>query len=305
MSISYSVVIPSANSDLVHQTVGGILSQDCGTDEIEIIIVTPFVELLTDRYRITNSSASIIKVVGVDRLFPPGKMRNIGAVHACGKTLFFIDDDIVPSSNWISSLSEVLVNDGSIGAVGCKVVSMKHGFFPQCADYALFGCCQHAKLIDTNLGAGALAVNREAFREIGGFDEVLLASEDWDFCLKLQGEKWRTVFSPKTITRHNHRRESLGAILKSSYHSGYKSGLVVQERHQEQMSWLAKVSLFLSSPYLYWLLIIPYSAAISLLQFTTSLQNKKIISFLPILFMSRVNYHFGVWKSLVDSKVQS
>jgi GT2 family glycosyltransferase len=53
------------------------------------------------------------------------------------------------------------------------------------------------------LAATALAVRREAFEEIGGFDEgFFLYGEDLDLCRRLRGACWELVALPTTWARH-------------------------------------------------------------------------------------------------------
>jgi len=290
-----SIIIPSANPILVRYTVEGLLNQNSDNDNNEIIIVTPNLIQVQQMLKNTN-----VRIIGVDNLYPPGKMRNVGASHAHGKMLFFIDDDCIPSPDWIAKMLDVINNEDAIGAVGCRVVSEKKSFWCRCADYALFSCCQYNRLLESSLGAGALVVRKQAYREINGFDESLLASEDWDFCLRLQEKKWKSIFTPSVEVTHNHRRDSFVKILKSSYLSGERSGLIVQSRHMNKMSWLAKLSLILRSPWFYWILILPYSGAVSIQQLIEFLKKDlKVVVYYPIMFASRLSYHFGVWNQLI------
>ena len=290
-----SIIIPSANPILVMHTIEGLLKQDLDNSSYEIIIVTPNPAQVQQMLKNKN-----VMVVGVDNLYPPGKMRNIGAGCAHGEMLFFIDDDCIPPSDWICKMLGVINSEDVIGATGCRVVSEKKSFWCHCADYALFSCCQYNRFLESSLGAGALVVRKLAYQDINGFDESLLASEDWDFCLRLQEKKWKSIFTPIVEVTHNHRRDSFLKILKSSYLSGLRSGLIVQSRHMNKMSWLAKLSLMLRSPWFYWLLILPYSGAVSLQQLIGFLKKDlKVVVYYPMMLASRMSYHFGVWRQLM------
>lgn len=241
-------------------------------------------------------------VVTVPALLPPGCMRNLGARRATGTLLAFIDDDCMPPDNWLSVLAGTLLGEPRCAAVGCRVVSASSGFWNACADVALFWPYQYPLRIRTALGSAALVVRREAFEQVGGFDETLMATEDWDFCLRLAGAGWHCIHEPAVVVAHDHRRGSARAILRQAYHSGRRSGLEVQRRHAAQMTWLARASLALGRPGLYWLLILPnagLNAALQVLPFVRT--QPAVLLFAPFILLARIAYHVGVWKNLCRS----
>ena len=290
-----SVIIPSARPDKVVDTLAGLTSQTRSPDIIEIIVVTP-------KYAQGNIEAGQflkVNVVIVDDLYPPGKMRNIGAKSAVGNYLAFIDDDCVPEKRWLEKLIEEISHHRDVGMIGCRVASGKKGFWSESADYSLFAAYQHKKKLFIDLGSAAIVVKRQAFEEVGGFDDLLLASEDWDFSLRLRNAGWRCLFTPEAEVFHFHGRESFISITKNAYISGLRSGLTVQKRHFSNMSWLARISVRMGTPSLYCLLILPYALALTSMQgfwFTQS-DWKKCIH-LPMIFICRILYHCGVWRKL-------
>lgn len=237
--------------------------------------------------------------VPVPALYPPGRMRNLGATAAKGDVLLFLDDDCIPPPNWIEVMLTTLESDARIVAVGCKLATAHPGFWNRCADFALFWPYQYDQRMDTALGSATLAVRRDAFINVNGFDEGLLASEDWDFSLKLQEQGWRLVHEPGVTVRHDHRRGSFSAILKQSWKSGLLSGLLVQKRHVDQISWLAKLAVGLGTVWLYWIMIVPLAGLVALLQIVPFVRKEPgVLLFSPIVFMGRLLYQCGVWFSL-------
>lgn len=117
-----SVIIPSGRPDLVSNTLDGLGKQDIDRSKFEILIVSPRkVEGTKDNY-------PIVRHVSTDRLYPPGKMRNIGAAEALGSFLAFIDDDCIPPPNWLSTILPVFEEQDGIAAVGCRVIAQKVDF---------------------------------------------------------------------------------------------------------------------------------------------------------------------------------
>lgn len=298
-----SVIIPSARPDKVINTIDGLLSQTLVADIREILIVTP-----QYNSRIAEiKKKSKVKVVTVEELYPPGKMRNIGARSATGSYFAFIDDDCIPDNTWLEQLIEEIASHHDVGMIGCRVVSGNKGIWPESADYSLFVAYQYHKKLFIELGSAAIVVKQQAFAESEGFDESLPASEDWDFSLRLRQAGWRCLFTPDAEVRHFHGRESFVAIVSNAHLSGLRSGLAVQKRHYSSMSWLAKISVRMGTPLWYCLLILPYATALTLMQGVELVRSdwKKCLH-LPMIFICRLLYHGGVWRRLVqDARLAS
>jgi cellulose synthase/poly-beta-1,6-N-acetylglucosamine synthase-like glycosyltransferase len=289
--MNVSVVIPCGRPDRISALAASLAAQTQPPHEILVVcaVAVPAVDGL--------------RLVSVPTLYPPGRMRNIGAAVASGDVLLFLDDDCIPPPNWINDLLAVMESDARIAAVGCKLVSAHPGFWNRCADFALFWPYQYDQRSDTALGSATLAVRRNAYQKVGGFDETLLATEDWDFCLKLHEQGWRSVHEPGVSVRHDHRRGTLGAILMQAWTSGLLSGLVVQRRHLGRMSGLARLSVAMGNPWLYWLMILPSAGLIALLQVLPFIRSEpRVLLFSPIVFLGRLFYQCGVWRNLEQSK---
>lgn len=294
-AMQVSVIIPCGRPDKAVPLVRMLQSQQLPAGySIEIAIVVVDVDADT----VSNLGC---KVVSVTSLQPPGRMRNLGAQTACGSILAFIDDDCLPPDNWLAALTATLLEAPRCAAVGCRLVCSSIGFWNECADFALFWSYQYPTKRKTDLGSAAMVVQREAFQEAGGFDEKLKATEDWDFCLRVRAMGWHCVHDPSVAVLHDHRRGSLTAIVKQGYHSGYLSGLDVQRKHASQMTWLARLSLLMGDPWLYWLLILPNACLNTALQVLPFLKTRlKIMVFSPFILLTRLAYHIGVWWRLLQ-----
>lgn len=289
-----SIIVPCARPEKVKATIEALLNQDFPAGEYEIIVVVPREE---DGAIIQSSAVSVV-IAG--QLFAPGKMRNIGARNATGRYLFFIDDDCIPRRTWLGSMKEILESSAGIGALGCRVTCAVENFWSRCADFALFSAYQFTTARDCDLGSAALAMRKEAFESVGGFDETLLASEDWDFSLKLKSKGWNCRFEPGIEVSHDHRRGTFNSIMKQGWMSGLLSGVTIPARYYEQMTWLAKLSVKMGSGWLYWLLILPYALANTVLQAVPFLKKEPmVILYAPFLFLTRFAYHLGVWRKLM------
>lgn len=295
-----SVIIPSGRPDRVIKTVNSLLGQSVPREMCEIVVVTPDSDVLD------NEFPDEVIVISTGDLFPPGRMRNIGAQVARGSYLFFIDDDCLAPENFLEYLLNILETKDHVGAVGCRVIASDATFWNRCADHALFTAYQSKQegYID-GLGSAALAVRQDVFSSVGGFDEELMASEDWDFSLKLSAQGWRCWFTPELEVIHDHRRGNLRAIIHAAWRYGTASGLTVQRRHKETISWLACLMVSAANKRMYWLLMLPYSCLLTLVWLLET-RPTKLLPCLPVIFFARLSYQCGVYKSLheiPDSKV--
>ncbi len=302
LSNTVSIIIPSARPQKVARTVCGLLDQTALAVVLEILIVTPYPNESADR----RHDSSLVRVVPVDTLHPPGKMRNIGASEATGDYLAFIDDDCVPAANWLDILLTVMASSPLVAMTGCRVVSGEPGFWGKGADLCLFMAYQYTtKQQNIDLGSAAVMVRREVFEAVGGFDESLMASEDWDFSLRLRQAGWLCFFTPDAEVVHYHGRDTFTKIVRNAYRSGYLSGLAVQRRHYHNLSWLAKLSVIMGKPLLYGFLVVPYAAAVTLFQ------GRQVVCsgwngclYLPLVFLCRLLYHCGVWRRLIKDFIR-
>lgn len=300
-NILVSVIIPSGRPHQVFQAISCLLRQTMPQSKYEVIVVTPEARLTVLMIGTT------LRIISVDNLYPPGKMRNIGAREAAGKYLFFIDDDCLPPPHWLLSMVQAVERNKKIGAVGCRVVSLKDDFWCRCADYALFGVYQYNCGSERDIGSAAIAVRRQAFEETGGFDETLYASEDWDFNFRLENHGWKRIFTPSVEVIHQHGRGAFVAILQQAYTSGFRSGLAVQKAHLNKLSLIARLSVSMNSPWLYWLLILPYAATVCFLQI---IEQKKDADpdfsfFIPVIFLAKCSYHLGVLRRLFHDRLET
>lgn len=288
-----SVIIPCGRPERASQCINGLLQQDIPV-HYEIIVVIPASGVGQIHH------GSLVRCVETEQLFPPGKMRNIGTAAARGSMLCFLDDDCIPTASFLGVLFGKLEQNREIGLIGCRVVASTNTFWARHADYALFAPFQYFREREIALGSAALMCSKSVFDQVGGFDEELYASEDWDLSIKVDQAGYKTMFTPETTVDHDHRRDSFQAIMKQAFSSGYQSGLVVQERHVQSLSWLAQLSVRWKSPLLYGLLIVPYSVLIVADQAREFLPyDRSVLLHIPGMMCARLCYHAGVFWYLV------
>jgi glycosyltransferase involved in cell wall biosynthesis len=137
----------------------------------------------------------------------PGAARNHGAQQAKGRYLAFTDDDCQPDPGWLRQMAAAL--EGSSGAIcGGKTFNRYTENLPAQATQLLMDYLyEHYNPIE-RLGAfyptNNLAVPRDEFLKLGGFDGRLRFGEDRDLCYRWQLQGRPFVFAPRAVVQHGH-----------------------------------------------------------------------------------------------------
>jgi len=137
----------------------------------------------------------------------PAANRNNGAHHATGEWICFTDDDCIASKEWIAAFRNAS-SDGSIDLIEGQTT------IPDETDNPF----QHAV---SNTEGGVywscnLAIRRERFLALGGFDEDFLeaASEDMEFAHRFHARHFRSKFYPEALVYHPVRSIDWRSIWK-------------------------------------------------------------------------------------------
>lgn len=125
------------------------------------------------------------------------ELRNRGARQAHGSILAFIDADNLIVDDWLKCVMETLENHPEAGAAGCQYECPHPGTWVQ-RSFDAFRHREDGVCSTRWLPAGNVAVRRDAFEAIDGFDITLETCEDVDFCGRLQ-ESGRALLSDSRL----------------------------------------------------------------------------------------------------------
>lgn len=154
----------------------------------------------------------------------PAEKRNKAIQDALGEVLIFIDDDAYPNPDFLDKLEEDF-KDNNIIAVGGPAITPPNDNFGQKVSGAVFlspfsgGFPNRYRPIGPkrfvdDWPSVNLAVRKELFRQVGGFDCSYWPGEDTKLCLDLIKEsKGNILYDPNLIVWH-HRRKGLINHLK-------------------------------------------------------------------------------------------
>jgi GT2 family glycosyltransferase len=155
-----------------------------------------------------------VRVVDSARTGPAGA-RNRGAAAATGDVLAFCDDDCEPEPGWAAALAEAL--ERHPGAVaGGPIVNARPRDASAAASHAvldaLYSCSPCTFLASANM-----ALRRERFVALGGFDEGFptAAAEDRELCARAVDLGMEVVVVLGAVVRHH--RPSRPVLLWRQY----------------------------------------------------------------------------------------
>ncbi len=187
--------------------------------DLEIVLVTN--SRLADSLKVLQAERATIRLVPYDKPFNFSDKCNLGAEAATGERFIFFNDDVeTDQADWVQNLIEPLENP-EIGAVAPKLLyetgKIQHAGLVM-GVRGLAGTAFHQRPADSTehfnlaqtlrdvaaLSAACLAMRREDFQRVGGFDAVNtpIAHSDMDLCFKVREAGLRCVYTPYATLRH-------------------------------------------------------------------------------------------------------
>jgi glycosyltransferase involved in cell wall biosynthesis len=202
-----SFIIPVKNDEQrLRRCLNSILANDYPRDLIEIIVI--------DNHS-TDGSGRAARACGAVVLHcaatSVAELRNRGARAALGTILAFADSDHEIDPRWVGTAVDVL-SARDVAATGAPCLAEPAANWVQQQYDGLRD--RPATRQDVSwLGSGNLAVKRNAFDAIGGFNAELTACEDVDLCNRLTTAGHRIVADPALRSIHFGDPRTLKALF--------------------------------------------------------------------------------------------
>ncbi len=163
--------------------------------------------------------------------------RNVGAAAATGEILAFTDDDCEADRDWLVRLDRAF-DKTEVAAAGGPNLPPPARNLEEAVIRAAPGAPSHVLLDDTtaeHLPGCNIAVRREAFQVVGGFDPAFrTAGDDVDFCWRLNDAGFQLGFVPGAFVWH-WRRSSVRAFLKQQMGYGRAEAILLR-KHPHRFS---------------------------------------------------------------------
>lgn len=244
-----SIIVPTRDKvKLLRTCVDGVLSST-RYPRMELIIVdNGSIEPATHRYLEAVTSNSRVRVLSYSAPYNYSAINNFATTEARGGYLCLLNNDTeVLDGDWLTEMMRQAVRS-HIGAVGAKLLypdgSIQHagvvigiheaaghvhrflhkdkpGYFKQA----------HIPHYVSAVTAACLLVEKSKFDAVGGLDadNLAIAFNDVDLCLKLEAAGWRNVYAPQAVLIH-HESKSRGKDSSPQHIARYLRELAVLQQ---------------------------------------------------------------------------
>lgn len=183
--------------------------KDQTTAVAEIIVVDR--DSIDTTKEIAKKYTSLVYNQGPER----SRQRNFGAKKAVGNYLLFVDSDMKLDKRVISDLVRSIKDDKDIRAIIIPEESFGQGYWARVKAFE-----RSFYLGDDQIEAPRL-IEKEIFQTVGGYDETMVAGEDWDLHRRLKkvGAKISRI---KVPIYHNEGDLNLVKAIGKKYFYGTK-----------------------------------------------------------------------------------
>ena len=245
-----SVIIPTKDKvELLEPCVNGVLKPTNYTPLEILIIDNGSVDPRTKAYLARIDKDTRVRVLSYPAAYNFSAINNSAVREAKGAYLCLLNNDTeVVGENWLSEMMRYAVRD-DVGAVGAKLLyedgsiqqagvaigigeaaGHSHRFLPN--DEPGYFALAHSAHFVSAVTAACLVVDKRKYLAVGGLDEenLAVAFNDVDFCLKLQAAGWRNVYTPHAVLVH-HESKSRGSDFAAAQVERFRRELkVLQDR---------------------------------------------------------------------------
>lgn len=221
-NIFVSFIIPAYNA---HNHIGRCLEAikaiDHPRDRFEIVIAD------------NGSSDDTLEIAGrftdkiiIDAATSVGRLRNLGAARSAGDLFVFIDSDCIIRPDWLKKATAYFKDD-AIGAVGARtyVLTSEAGWIEDA--WGAYRDKDRGVKEARWVISAAMAVRKESFLAIGGFDEALVSCEDVEFGYRMN-KRYKVISDEGLAPLHLKKSPTLAAFFQAEAWRGrdsFKVGL--------------------------------------------------------------------------------
>jgi GT2 family glycosyltransferase/cyclopropane fatty-acyl-phospholipid synthase-like methyltransferase len=242
-----SIIIPTRDGALLPRCIESLLSFTTYTNFEVVVVDNGGKSAETLHYLQVNERR--FSVIRDERPFNFSALNNAAVRHTSGEIICLLNDDTeVMSSDWLGEMVGHALQPG-VGAVGAKLYYDDGRIQHAGVVLGILGVAGHSHRMTDRLAPGyfgrlmvaqnlsavtaaCVVVRREAWESVGGLDEenLAVAFNDVDFCLRLREAGWRVVWTPQAELFH-HESVSRGPDTHGPRVEGFaREGDYMQER---------------------------------------------------------------------------
>ena len=213
MPLKFSIIIPCYNEEKhISACLESIFAMDYPNDQFEVIVVdngsTDLTREIISQYPVTLLRDDHKNVSG---------LRNLGAAHAAGEILAFVDADCIVSMNWLMKAQNYFERR-DVAAWGAPPVIPENATWVQKTWFLVRRKKEDIQEVEW-LESMNLFVRKALFLEINGFNESLVTCEDVDLSYRL-GKYGKIVSDSSIEVVHLGDAATVAAFLKKEIWRG-------------------------------------------------------------------------------------
>lgn len=209
LSYTFSFIIPALNEEKhIAGTIGSIhgVMRQLSFDYQIVVVDNGSSDKTLEIAKELNARTFIQPKLNISEL------RNYGAANSFGRILIFLDADVSLTSSWQIHFSQTLERIEA----GEKMVTGSHCAPPDSGNllhaYWFKGLYEDNR--NTHIGSAHMIMSRNAFDEIGGFDENYSTGEDYEFCCQAKQKGYRILNNPDLKVIHHDFPSSLPRFIR-------------------------------------------------------------------------------------------
>jgi GT2 family glycosyltransferase len=219
-TIGASGVVGGRERMMVVETLRSVLATT-RHEALEVVVVydTPTPAPVLEALRSLSTDAVPVRLVEFTEPFSFSRKCNVGALHATGSNLVFLNDDMEAVSEGVPEHLTAPLAEPGVGATGPKLYfeedliqhaglvygsgTITHSYYKMAATkLGAYGDLWSNREVSALTGA-AFAVRREVFEEVGGFSELFPVNyNDVDLSLKIRRTGRRLVWLHDVVLYH-------------------------------------------------------------------------------------------------------
>jgi GT2 family glycosyltransferase len=245
-----SIIIPTRNKvELLRPCIDSVLKATSYAPFEILVVDNGSNERATLAYLGAIAQHRAVRVIAYDEPYNYSAINNFAARTATGSYLCLLNNDTeVVEPDWLTEMMRYAVRP-DVGAVGAKLLygngtiqhagvvigigeGAGHPHRFTAADESGYFRQPHVAHFASAVTAACLVVETKKFEAVGGLDEqeLAIAYNDVDLCLKLQAAGWRNVYVPHAVLLH-HESQSRGSDMSAKHRQRHQRELnVLQQR---------------------------------------------------------------------------